>query len=136
MAFKVGKAASSILRIWPRKRSASKWEDTESCADSSKGPLDDDGTESCADSSKGPLDDDGTESCADSSKGPLNEDDAADDQPYQQGILKGADRTISGVPAILRKSYQIQHPIQTLRVAFGNITEDEYREIRQYWHHA
>ena len=130
MAFKVRKAASSILKIWPRKRSASKSWDTESCADSSKGPLDNDGTESCADSSKGPLDDDGTESCADSSKGPLNEDDAADNQPYQ------LDRTTSGVPAILRKSYQIQHPIQTLRVAFGNITEDEYREIKQYWHHA
>ena len=120
MAFKVRKAASSILKIWPGKRSASKSWDTESCADSSKGPLDDDGTESCADSSKGPL----------------NEDDAADDQPYQHGSLKGADRTTSGVPAILRKSYQIQHPIQTLRVAFGNITEDEYREIKQYWHHA
>ena len=85
---------------------------------------------------RGPLGDDGTASCADSSKGPLDADDVAESKLYTQGVLIGTDKKTTGVPAILRKSYQIQHPIQTLRMAFDNITDEEYKEIKQYWHQA
>ena len=101
------KAATSILKLWPKNEPDSD-SDTISCADSSKGPAVDD--EDAVDVGSN-LSDSQDGQRQEAKRGP------ASLQPW-------------------RKSYMIQHPMRVLKMSFGKITEDEYKAIMQYWQEA